>query len=188
MKENSRDSASVAMRERISAFADGELPDEQIDQVLGDLNTPTGRAFWHACHSTREALKGSGLLPAPDLSAGFDARFAARLANEPTVMAARPSAPVRRYALPAALAAGVAATAFLVLQLGAPATVAPESGSALASVAREMTHGTVNAQGEAWTARLNPGLDAYLTAHQMHSPSAVTAFARSVGFPSERQD
>jgi sigma-E factor negative regulatory protein RseA len=68
------------LHENISALADGELPDSERELALAALGTVEGQAAWRAYHLTGDLLRGT---PGGELSAGFDAALAARLAAEP---------------------------------------------------------------------------------------------------------
>lgn len=70
------------MRDYISAFADGELPDADLELALAALREADGREAWQLYHEIGDALRAE---PAPPiLSPGFAERLAARLASEPT--------------------------------------------------------------------------------------------------------
>jgi sigma-E factor negative regulatory protein RseA len=73
------------LHENISALADGELPDSERELALAALGTVEGQAAWRAYHLTGDVLRGT---PGGELSAGFDAALAARLAAEPPYAAA----------------------------------------------------------------------------------------------------
>lgn len=70
------------MRDYISAFADGELPEGDLELALAALREADGREAWRLYHEIGDALRAEP--SAPGLSPGFDARLAARLAAEPT--------------------------------------------------------------------------------------------------------
>lgn len=179
----------TSMHERISAFADGELPESEIELVLKDLQTPAGRAAWDEYHRIGDLARSEDMnVP---LSTGFAARMAARLEAEPTVLAPaaaaqnqqKRQASARRYAAPALGAVAMAALAFLVTPQvlksmkgdtgagsAAPAIVAsgsqPELSphSAVIAAATPVVH--------------KPGLrdvDTYVLAHQRVSPSLSTS-------------
>ena len=76
------------MRDYISAFADGELPDADLELALAALREADGREAWRLYHEIGGALRAEPA--APGLSPGFAERLAARLAAEP--------APLRRGA------------------------------------------------------------------------------------------
>lgn len=67
-------------RELISALMDGALPEADIELAMAALGTPAGDEAWR-----RNCLIGDALREhaGPDLSPGFAARLAARLAEEP---------------------------------------------------------------------------------------------------------
>jgi sigma-E factor negative regulatory protein RseA len=67
------------LREHISALADGALPDSERELALAALDTSAGQATWRAYHLTGDMLRST---PGGDLSDGFSARLAARLAAE----------------------------------------------------------------------------------------------------------
>lgn len=79
------------LREHISALADGALPDSERELTLAALNTSAGQAAWRAYHLTGDVLRST---PGGELSDGFSARLAARLAAE---------APYDRAPAPAAI-------------------------------------------------------------------------------------
>jgi len=78
-------STSKTTREHISAFADGELADSQVDMVLAALRQPEGKAAWDDYHQIGDMLRSNEA--AVELSSDFAARMAARLHAEPTIMA-----------------------------------------------------------------------------------------------------
>lgn len=90
------------IRDYISAFADGELPDADLELALAALRDADGRQTWDLYHRIGDALRGDPL--DADLSPGFALRLAERLAAEPT--------PLRRGAAqPATAAEALAAIA-----------------------------------------------------------------------------
>jgi sigma-E factor negative regulatory protein RseA len=68
------------LHENISALADGELPDSERELALAALGTADGQAAWRAYHLTGDVLRAA---PGGELSDGFGAALAARLAAEP---------------------------------------------------------------------------------------------------------
>src|SRR3569833_2523269 len=78
-------STSKTTREHISAFADGELADSQVDMVLAALRQPVGNAAWDVYHQIGDMLRSNDA--AVDLSSDFAARMAARLHAEPSILA-----------------------------------------------------------------------------------------------------
>jgi sigma-E factor negative regulatory protein RseA len=67
-------------REHISALIDGGIRDADQELALLALDTPDGEQAWALYHRIGDILRAEA---APDLSAGFSERLAARLAAEP---------------------------------------------------------------------------------------------------------
>ena len=67
------------IREHISALADGELSDADLELALAALLTADGQHAWKAYHHIGDVLRAA---PSPELSAGFAEKLAARLAAE----------------------------------------------------------------------------------------------------------
>ena len=67
------------LRAHISALADGELPDSERELALAALDSVEGQAAWRAYHLAGDALRST---PEADISDGFSAGLAARLAAE----------------------------------------------------------------------------------------------------------
>jgi sigma-E factor negative regulatory protein RseA len=99
------------LREHISAFKDGELPEADVELALAAMHGSDGQAAWALYHLIGDTLRqtdgaGAATVPLPGLSPGFGARLAERLAAEPL--------PVRRPSVssePAGLAAVLAKSA-----------------------------------------------------------------------------
>ena len=68
------------LHENISALADGELPDSERELAFAALGTVEGQAAWRAYHLAGDVLRGA---PSGELSDGFGAALAERLADEP---------------------------------------------------------------------------------------------------------
>lgn len=164
--------------EKISALMDGELDAREAAQLVPQLRQAGPRGEWDTYHVIRDSLRGE-----PLLSAGFDARFAARLDGEPTVLAPRRN-PVTRPAMVALSAAAslsaVAVVAWMALsanpQLGVPRELAK---------APEAVVPAVPAPAPALAAVAHDGaMSEYLLAHQGVSPSTalqgVAPYVRSV--------
>jgi len=163
------------MKAKISALVDGELARREAEGAFEALNAEgEARDTWRAYHLISDSMRDTRLL-----SDGFAGRVAARLAEEPTVLAprARPIFEQRRWQLLSA-AASVAAVALVI------------------SVAFSPQDGTVGApplasQGAApaapqETAQVAPpaSADDYLLAHHGYSPrnslQGMTAYVRTV--------
>lgn len=160
--------------ERVSAFMDGEVRDEEVPGQLARLKQdPALGERWATYHLIGEAMRGETALSGLTGRADFMQTFRAALAQEPTVVA--PRAPgrrssARRVALSlAASFGGVALVGWLALSNN-PFMPAPEkiAESRPATVVKS-ADGAVND---------------YLLAHQQFSPSTamqgVASYVRTV--------
>jgi sigma-E factor negative regulatory protein RseA len=149
----------MVMAEEISRLMDGELDDELLDTALAQLKRADGMESWACYHVIGDALRGTGPL-APD----FAARFAARLAAEPTVLAPPAARPRRAASVAWAAAASLAAVAVV----GTVAYTTVDTPPAAMAMAKAREASTVRA------AQVRPqGVPAdYLLAHQEYSPAA----------------
>jgi sigma-E factor negative regulatory protein RseA len=156
--------------ESISALADGELGEHQARRELARLKNDTAlRERWDYFHLIGDALRAEQPL---FLSAGFSGSFAARLAEEPTILAPRGASPQARrvttYALSAAASlSAVALVGWVALApntpLGPQAGLTAE-GKAAARLEAPSQLASVPSEG-----RMNE----YLLAHQGFSPSTA---------------
>ncbi len=145
------------MKAKISALMDGELEPREAGGAIETLGTEgAARATWRTYHLISDSMRDTRLL-----SADFAARVAARLAEEPTVLAprARPIFEQRRWQV-LSVAASLAAVAFVVSVAFSP----PEGTVAAPQLAQSAP------QGE--TVRVAPpeAANDYLLAHQGYSP------------------
>jgi sigma-E factor negative regulatory protein RseA len=69
-------------REYISALMDGEIPDADLELAMAALGSPDGEQVWDCFHHIGDILRAEDAARA-ELSPGFAARLAARLADEP---------------------------------------------------------------------------------------------------------
>src|SRR3954452_19740887 len=140
------------MKEQISALMDGELEGHAADQAIAALRAGGEELeTWRLYH-----LIGDGMRDTRELSAGFTARFAERLAAEPTVLAPGRlpgRTPVRRFAY--AAVASVAAVGLVGWLAFGPQPQAPQP---IARVEAPITVPLTNAAND------------YLLAHQGFSP------------------
>lgn len=200
--------------EKISAFADGELDDGEVEAALAALRDPEARAAWDRYHRIGDALRSDDL--SFGMSAGFASKMAERLEREPALLAPSPQRESaakngKRFWLPGIAAAAAVviawiATPYLItvdrgvrtdpVLASAPAA-APEQGAhdetplekvkVDASVAPASAH---DAFGEKARLRMlrDPDLDEYLLAHQRFSPSPYSAaqYARSAAFAADQ--
>jgi sigma-E factor negative regulatory protein RseA len=162
--------------EQISTFMDGEGDESDAADQVGRLKEdPDLRAAWGTYHLIGDTLRGEKL----GLSREFTAKFSARLAQEPTVLAPRRrilvQKAVRRIALPvAASVGGVALVGWLAL-FNNP--FAPPQQENLAAV---KTPTPVVAKARVANEEVND----YLLAHQQFSSSTamqgVASYVRTV--------
>lgn len=188
-------------REHVSALADGELSDAQLDLALAALRNDDVAENWEIYHLIGDALRSEEVANVA-LSAGFSARLAARLEAEPTIIApaalAVPPKPasqnVKRWALPGfAAAAAMAGVAFFTT----PQLMVAFGGDAARAVPEPVVAEvrTVSAGGLAAASAAANGevvlrdarIDDYLLAHQRFSPSVYSSaqYARSATLPIE---
>lgn len=73
-------STQKQLLEYISALADGELAASEIELAFAALDTADGRAAWNAYHRIGHTLRSDRC--GFELSDGFAANLAARMANE----------------------------------------------------------------------------------------------------------
>ncbi|HVN36514.1 MAG TPA: RseA family anti-sigma factor [Casimicrobiaceae bacterium] len=143
------------MGEQISRLMDGDLDDAAAEAALRELKRPESIESWVCYHVIGDALRRT-IDPMP----GFAARFAARLAAEPTVLA-----PLSRQSnrLPFAWAVAATVAAATVVGWVAVSTLDPQP----TALARAREAATVRSdQG-------GPQLVSqdYVLAHQEYSPT-----------------
>ncbi|QLG87967.1 sigma-E factor negative regulatory protein [Chitinibacter bivalviorum] len=140
------------MNEKLSALMDNELDPAQWGEVLDALKSnPVLQQQWHDWHMSKDVLQGN-----PSLSSDFMAKFSARLAAEPIVLAPNrlPAPKTKRWMVPMAAAASVAFVGLAVWQFTFHA--APAAQPQMASVQAVMQQGHVDAAE----------VRAYLAAHR----------------------
>jgi len=190
-------------REQISALADGELSDQQINIALAALRQPGARADWEVYHQIGDVLRSEDM--AVTMSSGFAARLASRLDAEPTIVAPvvgvgtgnlaedrRDDAvkhTVKRWAVPSAVAAAAMATVaffttpqLMVALKGEPSSI--ETVRVAAGTPVGESGAVVMAAGDGDVVLRDPRIDDYLLAHQRFSPSVYSTaqYARSATF------
>jgi sigma-E factor negative regulatory protein RseA len=163
------------MKAKISALVDGELERREAEAAFAALNTEgEARDSWRAYHLISDTMRDTRLL-----SDGFAARVAAKLAEEPTVLAprARPILEQRRWQLLSA-AASIAAVALVV-----SVAFSPQDGGVAAPPLAASQSAAPAAQE---TAQVAPpaSADDYLLAHHGYSPRSslqgMSAYVRTV--------
>ena len=152
---------AMVKAEEISLLVDGELDVERIEGVCTRLRNADSMTTWVCYHVIGDALRGSSaIMP------GFAARFATRLAAEPTVLS-----PPRRGPAPAAVAWAAAATVAAVSVVGWVAMTTLPLGDTSLATARQAA--SVRA------ADTRPAVDnEYLVVHQEYSPTTAIQGAR----------
>ncbi|SMG15136.1 sigma-E factor negative regulatory protein [Paraburkholderia susongensis] len=177
--------------ERLSAFVDGELFSEEhlnLDKFLSGLDGED-RAVWSSYHLIGDALRSDDLAVNPARSSAFLSGFAARLENEPHLLApaavpvARRLLGLRRRVVPAFAVAAAAATLtwIVVPQLqGVP-------GGAGAQLASVQSHGDAvqrvamaSVPSQDSNIIRDASLDQYLEAHQQFGQQPVMASSMPV--------
>jgi sigma-E factor negative regulatory protein RseA len=204
-------------QEQISALADGELNEPQIDAAMAALRQPAARDAWETYHQIGDVLRSEEM--GVSLSAGFSARMAARLEAEPTIIAPAALTPqereaandsvsgkrgLKRFAWPGLAAAAVAAIGLagapqLMVAMkgdgadGARTMVASASARASAmpqaSVLQVTGQSRVSHSSQEGVVLRDPRIDEYLLAHQRFSPSVYSTaqFARSATFATDSE-
>jgi sigma-E factor negative regulatory protein RseA len=162
------------MDDRISQLMDGELDDREAGRLIGALGAQDeARDAWRIYHLIGDAMRDTRVL-----SAGFAARVTGKIALEATVLAPKalqPQRPRNWFAVPAAIAAGVAGVSVVGWLALAPVAQAPQ-----APVAQLQPQAAPKPQ----TIPLPSATSDYLLAHQGFSPRSslqgMSAYARTV--------
>ncbi|MGE0875736.1 MAG: sigma-E factor negative regulatory protein [Burkholderiales bacterium] len=177
------------MKERVSALMDGELEPHDFPATFASLRE-SGEALdaWRTYHLISDALRDTRLT-----SDGFADRVAARIAEEPTVLAPR-TADRQVAQRPRWMALSAAASVAAVALVGWVA-LAPQPGSGPDLVARTaqpmpqapltIVKAPVEIKAKAPAAlQLTDAADDYLLAHQAYSPrnsfQGVAPYVRTV--------
>lgn len=202
MSAKNNDEALTA--ETLSALADGEGDAAALSRACEDWrDSGSVRADWHAFHLIGDVLRSQELASTPRRDAEFLARLRARLALEPVVLAPQPLAappapevrtPTTRvlrprrwsWMAPAAVAAGFAAVAAVLVVTRAPAPAAVETAAAspvlpAAVVAAE----SIEPEAQVLNGKMlrDARLNRYLAAHKQFAGSSAlgvpSSFLRS---------
>jgi sigma-E factor negative regulatory protein RseA len=142
--------------EEVSLLMDGELDVDRVDRACHGMRETASVETWVCYHVIGDALRGGG-----GLAPGFAARFAARLAAEPTVLA-----PPRMRPAPAAVAWALAASIAAVGVVGWVAlTTMPAPPAAIATAQQAAAVRPADVR--------RPVVNEYLLAHQEYSPTTA---------------
>lgn len=177
---------SDAMRQSLSALMDGHADASQAEGACGVWRSnPHARECWHTYHLIGDVLRSDELAHSPQRDAAFLSTLRSRLAAEPVPLApqtpmASPAASVarRRWAAPAAAAAGFVAVAGLLV------VYRVASPPAVAVVPVAATTGQPDVKVVSGQLIRDARLDRYLAAHRQVSNGAAVyvpgAVVRSV--------
>lgn len=166
------------MKAKISALMDGELDAHELREPLGALDqNGEARDAWRTYHLISDALRGSALL-----AADCAPRVAQRLVQEPALVGPLPGAvrpPERaRWFVPSALAASVAAVAFVGWVALAPHQAPGPATVPVAQVSKP------ERSKEPARLPVTSATQDYLIAHQLYSPrnslQGMAPYVRSV--------
>lgn len=163
------------MKDRVSELMDGELEGRAAQDLMGSCaQEGEARDAWRMYHLIGDAMRDTRIL-----SAGFAARVTEKIALEATVLAPKAlqaNRPRNWFAVPAALAAGVAGVSVVGWLALAPVAQAPQ-----APVAQLQPQIQVQ---KVQTIPLPSATPDYLLAHQGFSPRSslqgMSAYARTV--------
>ena len=160
------------MNEELSRLMDGDLPDGEIERVVGECRRPEPMLAWACYHLIGDTLRG-----APGAPLRISSRVAQALAAEPTVLA-----PQRRDVRPlASWAWAVAATVAAVTVVGWTAVSLTDTPGTAVAKAREASALTA--------AQVRPQAlpQDYVLVHQEYSPATaiqgVRPYLRAVAAP-----
>jgi sigma-E factor negative regulatory protein RseA len=164
---------------KISEWMDGELNSHetraQADRIKQDSEL---RQCWDTFHLIGDVMRGERAL-----SGEFDRRVAARLADEPTVLAPRPSATRRFAAYALSAAASLSAVALVGWMAFFNNPLVPQSEVAQAPISPSTTAAAPPAEQLA-SVPSDGAMNEYLIAHQEFSPSTeiqgLAPYIRSV--------
>ncbi len=213
-----RSDGKLPPMEDVSALIDGELDDSAVARACAQWrDDPSAREAWHTYQLIGDVLRSDDLASTASRDSAFLASLRERLAAEPVVLAPQPvvvpteilaepavvnaDAGRRHWRTPAAMVAGFAVVATVLVLTRVPAGDAPgllsaredKAAAALASAAVAPASGAVNVQ--AFDRQVEPAmtldgtlvrdarLDEYLAAHKKFGgssgPGAPSGFLRN---------
>lgn len=163
------------MNEKLSAFIDGELGEEESRELLSQLKTDKElRAAWDRYHLAGSALRDENLRMT---DSGIADRVAKEIASEPQILAPKKwvsqgSSKLVKIAGSLAIAASVAAIAVISLQVE---TVNQPGQQNVAELTPVAPGDFIRANGTRWskgTANTEKALNMYLVEHGEFNPSS----------------
>ena len=199
--------AGLAVRQALSALADGELSDDAVDRVCASWRDDSQlRQTWHAFNVIGDVMRSEDLAGSVSRDALFLSALRDRLADEPVVLAPRPVPPPAKtphraalhpaagqrvngrgvWVIPAAVAAGfvmVLGSLLVISQAPQPsaagATQAAQSVPAELLVAAPVPAASSPEFVASGEVIRDPQLDRYLSAHKQFSGSTVLGASSS---------
>lgn len=105
--DSGKQSAQASTKEKISGLVDGDADPEGLRALIAQLREGEGRQAWDVYHQIGDAIRSTE--PGPQMSAGFEQRFAARFAAEPILLPPRRTLLARLGSWPTTMAAVAAA-------------------------------------------------------------------------------
>ncbi len=160
------------MNEELSRLMDDDLPDSDVERVLGECRRPDALSAWACYHVIGDTLRGT-----QGISSRASTRVAEALASEPTVLAPKR----REIPRSAPWAWAAAATIAAVTVVGMTAVSLTESPGTAVAKAREASAMTA--------AQVRPQSlpQDYVLVHQEYSPATaihgVHPYLRAVSAP-----
>lgn len=148
------------MNKDISALMDGELEENLAPTAYNQLQRTDAQATWRTYHLIGDVLKGY-----PPLFSDIGAKVAARLADEPTILAPK-KRKIRNMPVAISAAASLAAVAF-VGWVALQTNVGNVNDALIASNYAFLRNVATQRNPDAISTDINP----YLLAHQEFSPS-----------------
>lgn len=153
--------------DKISELMDGELDGHGVQRQFARVRDDAGlRHGWDTFHLIGDVMRGERAL-----SQDFEGRLAARLAEEPTVLAPRPRATKRfvAYALSAAASLSAVAVVGWMALFNSPLAPQPELAKAPAAAPAPAVPAPI---AQLDSVPSEGTMNEYLIAHQEYSPSS----------------
>ncbi len=176
--DSSKQAAKASTKEKVSGLVDGDADPDGLRALMAQLREGEGRQAWDLYHQIGDAIRGAE--PAPQMSADFDQRFAARFAAEPILLPPRRKLLARLGSWPTSLAA-VAAAGFgffiapqLMRDAGPSLPVSTTAATSVSAPANLPSAASVAQVASAASVASPPGGDAYSPASGQTATQAAT--------------